>query len=248
MKNEHEKRWIQGLKRKEDKLLFSKILDQYHNFQKTGSASSSEFLNMIEKVWIEKGLEYLRIPYHTYCPNDVCERFVIYFGKFQNFVSFYQIPNISVRHSDVLGTLFVCGFTYSMIGDIFILENQALLTNLTKYNTVLEESFTMIGIRKIQLRKIDELPYIPKKFQDLYWTVSSTRVDLVVAKILGKSRKNANEYMKEKQVLINYQPAFKNVSLKQNDILSIQNSGKYKICQITPMKNGKFRLLIQKYC
>lgn len=248
MKNDQMRKWIQGLKEKEERLLFSKILDRYSDYQKTGISTASDFLNITEKNMVENGLNYLHIPYNIYTANDSCERFIIYFGEFANFVSFYRIPNISTCHSHVLGSLFGCGFSNSMIGDIFVQEDVVYFTNLTKYNRLLENSFTMIGKEKIQLQTLESFPYIVRKFQDFVFSVSSTRIDLLVSKLSHISRSKIDVYMKEKQILVNYQTVSKNKCLKMGDILSIQNIGKFIIREVSSSKNGKIRIVIQKYC
>ena len=106
-----EKEFIAKLKSKDDKLLFSYILDKYYQYKKRNISQSSNFLNDRELNLLENGLTYLNIPYKIYKPNEECERSVIYFGEYENFVTFYKITIKDIRHQDVLGSLFGCGFS-----------------------------------------------------------------------------------------------------------------------------------------
>lgn len=242
-----EKEFIAKLKSKDDKLLFSYILDKYYQHKKRNISQSSNFLNDRELNLLENGLTYLNIPYKIYKPNEECERSVIYFGEYENFVTFYKITIKDIRHQDVLGSLFGCGFSHSMLGDIFILDNEVYITNLEKYDFILETSLTKIGKIPVKLEKISILPEIKKNFKDITLSVNSTRIDLVLSKLLKLSRKDTLEYMKKKRILLNYSEISKIVNLKEKDVLSIEGYGKIIIVNQENNKNS-IRLNIKKYC
>lgn len=248
MKNSREKDYIHKILNKDERLLLSKILDRYHRFQKTHVSESSDFLNIAEKNLVENFLKYMGFPYEVYIPNEHCERFIIYFGEFEDFVSFYQISISSIRHKDVLGSLFSIGFTSSMIGDIFVLEDMVYFTNLSRYNSLLESSFTEIGHHKIQLKRLDTLPVVSREFQDYWISVSSMRFDLIVSKLCHMSRRQAESYLKDKRVFVNYQIVSRIYFLKVGDILSLEGYGKFRIFNIQNLQNGKLRVCVQKYC
>jgi len=145
-----EKEFIAKLKTKEDKLLLSYVLDKYYQFKKSGISTSSNFLNERELKFLENSLTYLNVPYITYRPNELCERSIIYFGSYQSFISIYKIKIQNVKHSDILGSLFGSGLSESMIGDIFVLEQEVYITNLEKYDFLLETSLTKIGRNSIK--------------------------------------------------------------------------------------------------
>lgn len=242
-----EKEFIAKIKLKEDKMLFSYVLDKYYQYKKSNISLSSNFLNDRELELLGNGLKYLKIPYQTYRPNDECERTIIYFGEYENFVTFYKINITGIKHSDVLGALFGCGFSYSMLGDIFILEDQIYITNLKKYDFLLETSLIKIGSKTIQLEKIKNFPQITRKFKNISISANSARLDLIISKLLKLSRKDTLEYMKKKKILLNYSEINKVVNLKEKDILSIEGYGKVIINEILDSKNN-IRINIKKYC
>ena len=242
-----EKEFIAKLKSKDDKLLFSYVLDKYYQYKKRNISQSSNFLNDRELNLLENGLTYLNIPYKIYKPNEECERSIIYFGEYDNFITFYKINIKNIRHQDVLCSLFGCGFSQSMLGDIFISDNEVYITNLEKYDFILETSLTKIGKTPVKLEKITVFPEIKKKFKDITLSVNSTRIDLVLSKLLKLRRKETLEYMKKKRILLNYTEINKIVNLKEEDILSIEGYGKIIIVSIENNKNN-IRLNIKKYC
>ena len=134
-----------------------------------------------------------------------------------------------------------------MLGDIFILDNEVYITNLEKYDFILETSLTKIGKIPVKLEKISILPEIKKNFKDITLSVNSTRIDLVLSKLLKLSRKDTLEYMKKKRILLNYSEISKIVNLKEKDVLSIEGYGKIIIVNQENNKNS-IRLNIKKYC
>ncbi len=246
MKKIVEKEILQKIQDKEDKLLLSLVLDKYHHYEKTNLSCYSNFLNEREVQFLENLLSSLKIPYQIYKPNASCEKSILYFGTYQDFISFYKIP-ILKTHREVLGSLFASGFSHSMIGDIFMGENEVYLTNLEKYDFLLETSFTKIGSQKITLQKIHKLPEIERKYQELTLLVPSLRTDLILSRILKQSRKKTEEYQKEKRVLVNYKEISPKKLLKEKDILSIEKQGKLRIEEITQTSHGKWQVKLKKY-
>ncbi len=246
MKSKEEREWIQKIENKEDRILLSNILENYHRFQKTSIPVSSDFLNERELELVKNALSYWKIPYSAYRPTEASERFIIQFGE-DDFLTFYRIKVQALRHADVLGALFGCGFSPNMIGDIFIQEDAIYITNLKKYDRLLQQEFRQIGRVSITLEMVEKLPQILRSYTDIWLTASSPRLDLILSKLIKKSRSQTEEYQKSKRVLVNYQSISKVYFLKEQDILSVEGIGKFIVREIQEKKNGKLRILIQKY-
>lgn len=242
-----EKEFIAKLKSKDDKILLSYVLDKYYQFKRKKISTYSNFLNDRDLTFLENSLKFLKIPYNIYKPCNDCEKSIIYFGKYENFVTFYKIDIENARHQDVLGSLFGCGLTNLEIGDIFVLENSVYITNLEKYDFIIETMLNKIGRKSIKLEKIKGFPEMIRKFTELSLTVNSTRIDLIISKLLKLSRKDTIEYMIKKRILVNYQKNNKIINLKEGDILSIEGFGKVVINEIIINKNN-LRVNIKKYC
>lgn len=245
-----EKELLQKIADKDDRLLLAMALDKYHTHEKTGRSTYTNFLNEREKVLLENTLKYLKIPYKIYTDDERIERNIIYFGERQDFISYYHISNCPVRHNDVMGSLYGSGFSTSMIGDIFITENNVYLTNLEKYDYLLETSLEKIGRTNIKLYKIKELPSeIKQDFEEIKLNVASTRFDLITSKLANTSRSKILEVLKTRKVFINYKKLTnESIVLKENDIFSIEKLGKYKIVSIIQdERTKKYKVLIKKY-
>lgn len=218
-----------GLK-KEDKMLLANVIDKYKCFRKTGKSTHSNFLNSEKLKLITNYLNHEKIPYSIYEPYPFLEKKIIYFGDYENFITFYKVEISDIKHQQVLGTLFSLGLDDSLIGDIFIEDNCFYLTSLTRMNTFLENNLVMINNQIIKLNRVDEIILLKNHFETFSILVSSMRLDNIISKITNKSRNQVNEIINDKKVLLNYQEIkSSSVILKENDILSIRKYGKYKI-------------------
>ena len=99
----------------------------------------------------------------------------------------------------------------------------------------------------MKLEKITVFPEIKKKFKDITLSVNSTRIDLILSKLLKISRKDTLEYMKKKRILLNYSEISKIVNIKEEDVLSVEGYGKIIIVSLENNKNN-IRLNLKKYC
>lgn len=215
---------------KEDKILLGNIIDKYKSYQKSGKSTYSNFLNMRQAKLITEYLNNQKISYSIYQPYPFLEKVIIYFGEYEDFVTFYKVNISDITHSQILGTLFSLGLDNDLIGDIFVEDDCFYYTNLTKMNSFLEESLIMIKNTLITLEKTDEIILLKKHFETLKVLVSSMRIDCVVSKLTSKSRSQVNTMFADKMILLNYDEVGKtNIILKEGDILSIRKFGKYKI-------------------
>ena len=216
---------------KQEKILISNMIDKYEIYKKSGNSTYSNFLNSNELSLVISYLNHYHIPYSIYEPYSFLEKKIIYFGKYDNFITFYQISaSKALSHSQVLGSLFSIGFHENTIGDIFIEKGICYYTNLTKMNHYLEENLNSVGHQLVKLSKIEEISLEETHFELFTILVSSVRLDNVVSKITAQSRNQVNQMFLDKRILLNYGD-IKNTSipLKENDILSIRKVGKFRI-------------------
>ncbi len=216
---------------KQEKIVIANILDKYALYQKTGKSTYSNFLNPLLFQKVCAYLDAKKIPYSIYDPYHFFEKKIIYFGEYQNFITFYQIPiSSNIKHSHILGTLFSLGLEEDAIGDIFVEDGYFYYTNLTRLNTYLKENFTMIHHEFIDLKQVQEIRLLKKHFRLFTILVSSMRLDNIVSKLCSKSRSQVQQLLLEKKVLLNYHEIKTGSMLvKENDILSIHKVGKFKI-------------------
>lgn len=220
---------INKIKDRPDHLTLSQVMDTYERFQRTGRSSCSKFLNDRELGLVEGFLKKHQISYKIKRLNQTCEKSIVYFGEYENFISVFYIRNKNVKHKDVLGALFSIGYNAKMIGDIFI-QNGVYITNLKLYDPVLESSLIKIGKYRVDLEQIDELPEIKMDFGYIELHLNSTRLDLIISHLAHISRSEAINYIRRHCICVNYKEVKKqDILLHKGDILSIEKVGKFKI-------------------
>ena len=216
---------------KQENNLISSIMDKYRIHKKDNRNTSTNFLNPSELKLAISYLNSEKINYSIYEPYPFLEKKIIYFGEYDNFVTFYKISiSKEITHSHILGTLFSLSLNPNTIGDIFLEDGYFYYTNLTRMNPFLESNFLTINRQKITLNKVDEIILKRNQFEELTITVSSLRLDNIISKLANCSRNQALDMLKNKLVLLNYQEEIKtHTIIHKDDIISIRRVGKFKI-------------------
>lgn len=216
---------------KKENILISSIMDKYRIYKKDNKSTCTNFLNPSELKLATSYLNNEKINYSIYEPYPFMEKKIIYFGDYDNFVTFYKISiSKEITHPNILGTLFSLGLTPNTIGDIFIEDGYFYYTNLSRMNPFLEHNFLAINNEKITLNRVSEIIIKRKQFEEYTIMVSSLRIDNIISKLASCSRNQALDMIKNKLVLLNYEEEIKaHTILKKDDIISIRRVGKFKI-------------------
>ncbi len=223
---------LKNITNKEDKMLCSTILDKYKIFLKTGKTTYSQFVDNRELTIVLSILNKVYKNYIVYKPHEYCEKSIIVFGNTDN----VNIGCIKVycshklEHKDYLGTLFSLGINRHYFGDILIDRNNAYifldnnLIDFVKYN-MLEIKNYKVDIEEVS---INDVHIETKRFEELTISVPSNRIDVVISKLINKSREDVKKLINKNKVLLNYNYLDKgSVILKDNDVFSINKYGKY---------------------
>lgn len=233
----------------ENKFLIDDILDKYNRYLKNGRGISTNFLNIKELNIVKKVLDNKKINYNIYILNEYQEKYIIYFGDYNDYVTIYKFKNNNLSHKDVLGTLFSIGYNSSIIGDIFVEEDVIYITNLTRLNTYLENNLVIIKNNYIELEKTNEINLKEDRFIIFKIIIPSYRLDAIVSKLANTSREKSNNLIKDKLVLVNYEE-ITNTSkiINIGDIISIRKVGKFIINkEISKSKKDNYFIEVKKY-
>lgn len=220
-----------------------------NNIQKVIRGEYTDFLDPLEYQTVKNYLQKRHLSYEVFSPFEGCEKKIIY-------VTFPQISvlklssNQPLKHNEILGTLFQHNIAPNKYGDI-IANNPSYLIVLESIKKYLLFNLTMIGKQKVNiiecsLTAIKDYHFTYEEFTIL---VNSLRLDNVVAAITRLSRKEVDELINIRYVLVNYTiKQKKTYFLKENDIISIRKSGKYCFKEIIKKTNkDKYLLKLWKY-
>ena len=235
--------------KKEDKILVNNVIDKYLKYEKTGINTYTNFLDLRQYKLIEKILKHEKISFNTYKACEECEKLLIYFGNYEDYVTIYSFKNSDIKHKDVLGTLFSIGYDVDTIGDIFINEDNIYITNLSRLNNFLENSLYSIKNKRVKLEKVNEIILKEDRFISLKIVIPSYRFDVIVSKLAHLSRNDSIKYINDGLVLLNYEEVTNNSRIVNiGDIISIRKVGKFIINkELLVSKKDNYLVEIKKY-
>lgn len=191
-----------------------------------------------------------RVDYQIYKVYKDSEKNIFYTKNKPNVLLYEIVCKKSIRHQDILGTLFNLGINPSMYGDIIIVNNKFYIYILDIIEKYLLCNLLMIGSNKVVLEKrdINLLNNYEREYETIELIVSSERVDTIIGSLIHTSRDIVINKIKDKEILINYEIPKKSSLLKKEDIISIRKYGKYKYLGIiNTTKKNNYIVLVNKY-
>ena len=182
---------------------------------------------------------------------EEAEKLILYKDIPPKVVLFKIITKDSLRHQDILGSIFSLNIDKEVFGDIIVDDNNYYFYLLESMKDYFLTNFNKIKNTYIELEEIDEgtLKDYKRKFKELELTTKSERIDTIVSKITNTSRSKVKDKFKNKEVVLNYE-VLTNPSylLKEEDIFSIRKYGKFKyIGKVKKTKKNNYIIKIHKY-
>lgn len=152
---------------------------------------------------------------------------------------------IKLSHRDVLGAIMSLNIEREMIGDIFVNEDGIVFfahPNIAEY--------LIMSLRRIHNVNV-EFDYLTETFHPVINykiikdTISSTRIDVIVASLCHTNRTNAQRLIKSKMVSVNHQTIEDYAKLCNNNCtISIRKYGRFEFLGVIKTTK-KDRLLVE---
>jgi RNA-binding protein YlmH len=180
------------------------------------------------------------IIYPEYLPVDETD-FLLSFFEFKYPTKFHTI-----EHRSVLGSLMSLGLKREKFGDILIKEKRIQLVAASEIGNYIKLQINKIGNSPVEIIEIDKKDLIEA---DDEWiekkaTISSNRLDVVISEVYNLSRQKSQEFIKSKNVQVNYKIIEKqDYSIEKDDLISLRKHGRVKILSICE-KTAKDRLRV----
>jgi len=156
----------------------------------------------------------------------------------------------ALTHRDFLGAIMNLGIERSTIGDIVIKESDAYVFVLKKMSRYLTENLTTIRKTSVQAEVCEAAgDLLEPEYEEITGTVSSLRLDSIVALAGRLSRTKAAMYIESEKVFINGQTVLSpSRNLKEGEILSIRGIGKFLFSEAGGQtKKGRTVVTLLKY-
>lgn len=160
----------------------------------------------------------------------------------------YPAKFVQLKHPDVLGALLSLGIGRNKFGDIHIEDDTVQFAVAQEVKDYVKANLTSIGKSKVQLKQVEDatqLIEMKDEWIEKTYTVSSMRLDVILASVLNISRQKSQMLIQAGKVKVNWtvreETAFE---VQEGDIISARGFGRLKI-SMTEGRTKKDKIRLQ---
>ena len=156
----------------------------------------------------------------------------------------------SLGHRDVLGALIGLEIIREAVGDILIGEGAAVTFVTESVAPILLSELKKVGRCGVKVcRGMPEILPPLHQYLDIPATVSSLRLDCIVAAIAGVSRETSSQTFEAQRVCVTGASQCEpSCNVAEGDVISIRGFGKFLFKSVNGIsKKGRLQILCQKY-
>ena len=237
--------------------LFAHIFDMASQSFNHNKICYGMFLSESEQSDLIKKASFLPCPYTLFGGYDDAERKMVAFlpdyatEDFPISVLNIKTPNISkLSHRDFLGSILGLGIKREKFGDIIINDDSCNIIMHSDIARFAADNLLRVGREGVStsVNSLDSLVLPEKEFSPITGTVSSPRLDAIVALFIKSGRNSATEYISAGRVFIDGICVMKNdMHLSGNEKISVRGKGKGIIEFGGQSKKGRIFVTINKY-
>ncbi len=162
----------------------------------------------------------------------------------------YPKKFITLDHRQVLGTLMSLGLKREKFGDILIENDQVQFIAAEEIETYITVSLEKVGKASVAIQKLPftKMIQVEESWGEHHYTVSSLRLDVILATALNISRQKAQALIGSGKVKVNFKQTEKtSADCEVGDTISIRGFGRCKIISINGQsKKEKWKITLGK--
>ncbi len=248
---------------KEEIMLQKRLTELSRTAYQRGIVTFSDFLNLNELNILHTIPKHeLHAAYVTFGGYDYSERQMVAFlpdalcYNYEYPISILKISPLhkkfseTLSHRDYLGAILNLGIERSKIGDILVEEDCAILF---VHHSL--EVFFLDELRRIRhtsvmtnIEDAKEFIYRPKT-REIKGTVSSLRLDSLLALAFSSSRSKLVAYIEGGKVFVNGKLITSNgYQIKETDIISVRGLGRFRYVEtVSETKKGRYFVTLELY-
>lgn len=249
---------------KEDKLIIARAEDAMAKAEKQYCVTTVGFLNPHQRKMIKDSL------YLNSGNTDITAEFIGGYPEAERallvfrpeFIEFTQDDVLSavhisgrelqgLTHRDYLGSLMGLGIVRESIGDIVVFGDGAYIFAKERIGDYIIQNLSKIGRRgvKCTLCLCSEAKLPESDYKEVRGTVSSLRLDAVLAFSAGISRSRAADMIGKGLVSVNFETAVSvSRTMIQDDLMSVRGIGRMRIKEIGSLtRKGRTGITVLKY-
>lgn len=248
--------------RSEEREFITRVLQWKDDVENSYSPKLTDFLNPREqRIVISIVGSQSSVKVEFFGGHHDCERkrAMIYPEYFEPSPDDFQIilfeihyPHkfVSIEHRQVLGSMMSIGLRRGKYGDILLRDERIQFFAAVEVSAYIDRELNTIGRTSITLREqpFHEVISALEKWQELQTTVSSLRLDAVLAAVYRLSRQKSQHLIGQGLVKVNWtvieNPAFE---CGEGDVISVRGYGRTKIIAVEgKTKKEKWRIVVGK--
>lgn len=245
---------------KEEQLLLRRLSDLSSKASDNYYCTYSDFLNMNEQtLFFAHQDDILTSGFELYGGYPDAERRILQFYPCDFEKEEYPIVCLCIRpvnekfsdaltHRDFLGAVLNLGIDRGRIGDILIENNTAYLFCLPQIADYIVQSLIKVKHTKVSVTLYHSCDItLSPHFKTKQGTVTSVRLDSIIAVAFNLSRTSAAKYIAAGSVFINGRLTDSVSAVpKDNDIISVRGLGRFKF-ENTLMKSKKDKFVVKAH-
>lgn len=143
---------------------------------------------------------------------------------------------VQIGHRDVLGATLSLGVDRMKFGDIRVNDSTVQFAIASEIADYVETNLTSIGKVKVRLEEVqvnDKLIQLEESWAEKSYTVSSMRLDAILANVLNISRQKSQMLINAGKVKVNWTVReTTSFELQEGDVVSARGYGRIKILMI----------------
>ncbi|MBJ8102849.1 MULTISPECIES: RNA-binding protein [Bacillus cereus group] len=159
----------------------------------------------------------------------------------------YPSKFYTLEHRQILGAFMSLGLTREKCGDILLQENRAQIAVAKEVASYIEMNLQSIGKVKVYLTPVqaEQILRVGEKWGEKSGTVSSLRLDVLLAEMLHISRQKVQPLIKGGLVKVNWKTVEQTAyECFPGDVFSVRGYGRSKIFSVEGRtKRDKWRIL-----
>ncbi len=248
---------------KEQQILQKRFMDLARAAENKGICTYTDFLTLNEtSIFFCIKNDIPNVNYDLFGGYNGAERKVLcFYGKnsvkaFSDYITCIRIVPLNkkfsdnLNHRDFLGALMNLGIDRSKIGDILVREKEGFVFCETAISRFIMDNLDKVKHTNVICSIMDkDAPEIQPEFQEIRGTISSARLDSVIALAFGSSRNSILGLISGGKVFVNGKLEESNsYILKEDEAVSVRGLGKfiYKGVQ-NQTKKGRYFVVLLKY-
>jgi RNA-binding protein YlmH len=248
---------------KEEQILRKRFMDLARAAENKGICTYTDFLNLNEtSIFFRMKKEILNVNYDLFGGYTDAERKVLCFygdesvKAFSDYITCVRILPLNKKfsddlsHRDFLGALMNLSIDRSKIGDILVKEKEGYVFCETTISQFIIDNLDKIKHTSIKCNIMEQdAPDIVPNLQEIKGSVSSARLDSVIALAFNSSRNSILSLISGGKVFVDSRLVESNsYMLKEEETVSVRGLGKfiYKGMQ-NQTKKGRYFVILQKY-